>query len=729
MSLFPLVQLCLLSTGAFFVALLLASIPRLSAACRHLIWQASFAVVTACSLFILLGIQIPLPVLRAAPSIATSTRVDPTPAAVQINIPAGSVESGSAITGSPSIAPRSQWPILIWSVWAVGVLISAIRLVRGYGTLHAVKRRSRFIGFASAKGDFSADAKTGIPVYASREIGSPMTVGIRSSVILIPERLLAESKACLKVVLLHEVAHARLFDVGFLFLSGIVTTLHWFNPLAWFASAQLKASAELAADDAALCSSTSAEEYADGLLAVIRLIKASDSRLFPTVPMAGGADVTARVARLLDANLDRSMPSRTHRGFVFSLVLVCGVALIAFRPVAAESDATNSAVVPTPVPASTHIRSESAPSPVPDVPQIEIEFKLLEFENDIYSQNRETFEKALKSSSDESFQEFLRFVSKVKGVDLLSAPKVTTRSGQRATVQIIREFRYPIEFSYPSEFDERGTPTAFETKDLGITFEVEPKLIDDKTIISGTLRVIDFLGFVDDESKTPSFQTREARVYRTLSKGEVALMLVPWQPREMGLAAKFADPNQTLSMDEPGRRLMFILKANKVPAEIRLAEEEGEKHLTKLLEETRLRERIYDQAPVTAVVDGLLNEVKEADGDRVAITWDVFIVGEVPKVTLNTKGKTTKQTLEEIEKQTDLGYHLAGSMLYFRSREKLSERKNVARNSPAYGTVVSEKPGFVLSPYSPESGYVDVRSYPPGTSVKCPYTGKLFLVP
>jgi len=38
------------------------------------------------------------------------------------------------------------------------------------------------------------------------------------------------------------------------------------------------------------------------------------------------------------------------------------------------------------------------------------------------------------------------------------------------------------------------------------------------------------------------------------------------------------------------------------------------------------------------------------------------------------------------------------------------------------------KPGFVKSPYS-DKGLIDVRGFPPGTKVQCPYTGKQFLVP
>jgi hypothetical protein len=46
-----------------------------------------------------------------------------------------------------------------------------------------------------------------------------------------------------------------------------------------------------------------------------------------------------------------------------------------------------------------------------------------------------------------------------------------------------------------------------------------------------------------------------------------------------------------------------------------------------------------------------------------------------------------------------------------------------------YAIPVPNKPGFVTSPYSPKSGYVDVRGFPSGTEVKDPYSGKIFLTP
>ncbi|MBN8709147.1 MAG: hypothetical protein BGO12_07795 [Verrucomicrobia bacterium 61-8] len=106
------------------------------------------------------------------------------------------------------------------------------------------------------------------------------------------------------------------------------------------------------------------------------------------------------------------------------------------------------------------------------------------------------------------FQVVIRALSQNKGVDLVSAPKVTTKSGQRATIQIVREFRYPTEYDLPQVSASSGstyqpvvptTPTAFDTKPVGITLEVEPTVGPDGFTIDLTLspRVVEFDGFIN----------------------------------------------------------------------------------------------------------------------------------------------------------------------------------------------------------------------------------------
>ena len=106
------------------------------------------------------------------------------------------------------------------------------------------------------------------------------------------------------------------------------------------------------------------------------------------------------------------------------------------------------------------------------------------------------------------FQVVIRALNQQKGVDLVSAPKVTTKSGQRATIKIIREFRYPSEYDLPQVTQAPGsvytpatptTPTAFETKTVGINLEVEPTVGPDGYTIDLILSpsITEFDGFIN----------------------------------------------------------------------------------------------------------------------------------------------------------------------------------------------------------------------------------------
>ena len=123
--------------------------------------------------------------------------------------------------------------------------------------------------------------------------------------------------------------------------------------------------------------------------------------------------------------------------------------------------------------------------------------------------------------TDPQFQVVIRALNQKKGVDLLSAPRVTTKSGQRAVIEVIREFRYPTQFQPPQIPQTVGnvsgtsvvgtstgassvpvtptTPTAFETRNTGVTLEVEPVVGPDGVTIDLNLvpQVVEFEGFIN----------------------------------------------------------------------------------------------------------------------------------------------------------------------------------------------------------------------------------------
>jgi len=129
--------------------------------------------------------------------------------------------------------------------------------------------------------------------------------------------------------------------------------------------------------------------------------------------------------------------------------------------------------------------------------------------------------------SNPQFQLVIRALDQKKGIDLMSAPKVTTKSGLKAVVSIVREFIYPTDFdppqipqdveapdtnnqgssvisaqsgfTFPNGIITPTTPTGFATRNTGVTLDVLPTVGPDGYTIDLeiTPEVVDFDGFVN----------------------------------------------------------------------------------------------------------------------------------------------------------------------------------------------------------------------------------------
>jgi general secretion pathway protein D len=128
--------------------------------------------------------------------------------------------------------------------------------------------------------------------------------------------------------------------------------------------------------------------------------------------------------------------------------------------------------------------------------------------------------------TDPQFGVVIRALSQRKGVDLMSAPSVTTKGGQQATVEVIREFIYPTEFDPPQIPTNVGattgaggggtagaipvtptTPTAFEMRPVGVRMEVDPVIGENGSIDLNLLpEVTEFDGFINYGSPIYSVQ-------------------------------------------------------------------------------------------------------------------------------------------------------------------------------------------------------------------------------
>ena len=119
-------------------------------------------------------------------------------------------------------------------------------------------------------------------------------------------------------------------------------------------------------------------------------------------------------------------------------------------------------------------------------------------------------------------QMIMRGLSQKKGADVMTAPSILAKSGESATIEVIREFIYPTEYEPPELPQEVGvtsqnadagvggggaqifpvtpaTPTGFETRNTGVTLEIEPTIGENNYSIDLRFapELVEFEGFIN----------------------------------------------------------------------------------------------------------------------------------------------------------------------------------------------------------------------------------------
>ena len=215
--------------------------------------------------------------------------------------------------------------------------------------------------------------------------------------------------------------------------------------------------------------------------------------------------------------------------------------------------------------------------------------------------------------NDSQVQMIMRGLAQKKGTDLMTAPSVTAKSGQKATIEIIREFIYPTEYEPPQIPQTMGqgggsfsltsggstsggggsfpvtpaTPTAFETRNTGVTLEIEPTIGENDYVIDLRFvpEIVEFEGFVN-----------------------------------------YGSPIQTSSTDILGNPVTNVLTENRIEMPV-FSTRRVSTQLT-----------IYDG--YTVAVGGLMREDVQKVEDRVPILGDIPIIGRLFQSTAENRIKS-----------------------------------------------------------------------------------------
>jgi hypothetical protein len=137
-----------------------------------------------------------------------------------------------------------------------------------------------------------------------------------------------------------------------------------------------------------------------------------------------------------------------------------------------------------------------------------------------------------------AYEKLFRVLNAEKSVKLLSSPRVTTKSGQTAVVEVIREFRYPTAFE---ESGDHLAPREFVTINTGVSMVVEPVLspAGDLIELTASTKLIEFNRFV-------TYAEGRTQKSEPIPKGGFSQ---PLFDRTQNLASVVLRPGQTILLD------------------------------------------------------------------------------------------------------------------------------------------------------------------------------------
>ncbi len=331
-----LVTLTIKVSGILLLALVATVCLRTrSASARH--WVLAIGVVSACAAPAVHVLPLP-PVVQMAPVAPRAWRapfnfdaLGPRPSAP----PAEAADDGAI--GPTVVAPgpadsRLRQPrppvaatgfadaIGWWAVtiWLAGLVVSAGVLLVGLARLHWFRAASSRV----TEGPWhrlcsdlarSCGLRCAFDLLLGPRSGLVATWGWRRPAVMLPSSASEWSSERMRVVLLHELAHARRGDWALQMAADALRCVWWFNPLAWIVRARLRRESERAADDLVLAQGVPAGTCATHVLELAREARDHHRTWLPAPGMARPPHLELRLAAMLNAHTNRRPMTRPAR--------------------------------------------------------------------------------------------------------------------------------------------------------------------------------------------------------------------------------------------------------------------------------------------------------------------------------------------------------------------------------------------------------------------------------
>ncbi|OAI46947.1 hypothetical protein AYO44_01860 [Planctomycetaceae bacterium SCGC AG-212-F19] len=264
---------------------------------------------------------------------------------------------------SASGIPARGWSMsqLLAGIWLLGVLLYLLRMAASLATLAQWRRHSRLLrdeDCAACLADVPATT-VAVELRECPAIASPLTLGWRRPVILLPAAWRTWDAPERTLILAHELAHVRRRDFLLGVFAELAVCLYWFHPLVRLLARRLRLEQEYAADSEVLAGAPIPMDYLCCLARLALEIDTGSGSLAPAM-WRRRPDILRRIDMLHHTN---SQPPRTlgRRAAVALGFSTLAVSLL----IAGAGNLRSADPVPGVVIAGDNAGQPGAPAPAP----------------------------------------------------------------------------------------------------------------------------------------------------------------------------------------------------------------------------------------------------------------------------------------------------------------------------------------------------------------------------
>ena len=314
------------------------ALPQLSSSVRAMLWWCVAAkFVVALVWFSPIGLPVlPAEAPRATPVVAATTSLP-----VVAELP-GRMATGEPAAAAARTVPEIPWTTILLGLWFVGMTVSSVRTFRAWSRIRGVVARSE-PGSASVHDAVrELSRRLGLrrttDVRMSTEVESPLIVGVRRPVILVPSRSFEHlSVSHQQMALCHELAHLKRGDVWLGSIPGIVERCFFFHPLARLAAREYAFWREAACDESVLATLGASPQSYGRLLLELGIARESSA-----IAAAGAACSFPTLKRRIILLGHRASPSLRTRAIAGAALAAAFLAIAPVKAVARSASATSS---------------------------------------------------------------------------------------------------------------------------------------------------------------------------------------------------------------------------------------------------------------------------------------------------------------------------------------------------------------------------------------------------